>query len=422
MNVLWVTNIPFGPICELTERKIRTGGGWLSAAFDSLKDVDSLTIFVATVYPVDEIKWKNEGRHTFFLLPGGYPSEYEHNNKNNRKIWEWVREECKPDLIQIWGTEFTHGYLALQTMKNIPSVIYMQGLMVQIARHYLDGFSGRELMRSITFRDIIKIDWIRRQQGKFLRRSLYEAEMLRLSANVIVENDWCECHCKMIAPCRVFRCNLNINSAFFGIEWSASNMKPYTIMCNASSHPIKGLHILLKALSLVVKQYPQTRLYVPGEGSYFISRSFLKRMKMNGYTKYILDLIRRYKLSGNISFPGRLTAEGMARLMADSNVFVMPSSIENHSSTLIEAMIVGTPCISSYAGGVPEYLEHNVNGMIYRFEEHEILALYIIKIFDNQEFASNLGKQARDKMRAQRNTNELSGKMLEIYQSVLCQS
>ena len=57
-----------------------------------------------------------------------------------------------------------------------------------------------------------------------------------------------------------------------------------------------------------------------------------------------------------------------------TRVFVLSSSIENHASSLKEAMMVGTPSIATFVGGVPEYVRHGENGFLYRFEEYEIMA------------------------------------------------
>ena len=81
-------------------------------------------------------------------------------------------------------------------------------------------------------------------------------------------------------------------------------------------------------------------------------------------------------------------------------------------------MIVGTPCISSYVGGIPEYLQHNVNGLLYRFEEYEILASHIIKIFYNPAFASGIALNGRAFMRDSRNASNLKKELLWIYEKV----
>ena len=419
MKVLWISNIPFGPLCELAGQAKSSGGSWLDAAFDALSKDKEIELTIVTVSRVNEVRMKKVGNHTFYILPGGYPIEYNHTLISNKKHWKKIRLDSSPDLIQIWGTEFTHGYLALQVMKGIPSIIYMQGLMNQIARYYLSGISDRDLRQSITLRDIVKIDWIKQQQAKFIRRSVVEAEMLEIAGNVIVENEWCETHCKVIASkCVVYKSMLNIKEEFYNQEWAVDKMQPYTIMCNAAGYPIKGLHILLKALSIIIKKYPNAILLIPGEKSPF-EKSFFEKFRINGYSKYLLSIIKKFNLKDNIQFLDKLSSSQMAEKMANSNVFVMPSSIENHSSTLIEAMIVGTPCISSYVGGIPEYMLHDVNGLVYRFEDYEVLSTHIEKIFGDISFATKIALKGRITMRDSRNSLNFKDELLDIYNKVL---
>lgn len=419
MKVLWISNISFGPHSILTGQKNAGSGGWLGAAYEAIKNEDSIELFIVTVSRVSEIKRIKDGRHTFLLLPGGHPQEYNHNALKNRRIWESIRDEIMPDLIQVWGTEFTHGYLALQVIKDIPSVIYMQGVMSQITRHYFSGIHYIELIKSITLRDILRWDWITKQQTNFYKRSLTEAKMIQISGNVIVENNWCELHCKSLAAnCKAYYSKLSINEVFFQEEWSPEVMTPYTIMSNAAGYPIKGIHVLLQAMSIVINKYPNAKLNIPGEKSPF-EKSIFEQIKIGGYSKYIKKLILKLRLENNICFLGRLSNVQMAKQMSTSNVFIIPSSIENHSSTLIEAMIVGAPCISSYVGGVPEYLTHNSNGLLYRFEEHEILAEHIIKVFSDINYASKIALKGKSMMRKSRNSNHLRTDFLNIYNEIL---
>lgn len=418
MKILWVSNIPFGPLCELAGQSKSSSGSWLDAAFDALSNDAEIELTIVTVSRIKEIRAKKEGRHSFYILPGGHPSEYNPESNLNRKNWEIIKKECQPDLIQIWGTEYTHGYLALQVMEGIPSVIYMQGLMSQITNHYLSGMSNKDLRQSITLRDILKWDWIKKQQAKFKKGAFFEAKMLQLAGNVIVENDWCAAHCAAITPnIKVFKSKLSIKNEFYNHEWDEKKMVPFTIMSNAGGYPIKGLHILLRAFSLVIKKYPNTKLLIPGEKSPF-NKTFIEKCKINGYTKYLIFLIEKFHLKNNIVFLGKLSTEKMAEQMANSNVFVMPSSIENHSSTLIEAMIVGIPSVSSYVGGVSEYMFNDVNGLLYRFEEYEVLASHIEKYFSDNSFAAKIGSEAKMTMRASRNSDNLRDELINIYKKI----
>ena len=147
--------------------------------------------------------------------------------------------------------------------------------------------------------------------------------------------------------------------------------------------------MLLRAVALLKIEFPEIKLYVPGTP--VVSDGSIKwLLRKRGYTKYIETLIRQLGIGENIVWLGGLSQEELAEEYAKRHVFVMPSAIENHSSSLKEAMAVGMPCVSSYVGGIPEYVRHGENGLLYRFEEYEVLADHIKRIFTDDEFATNL--------------------------------
>ncbi len=420
MKILWITNIPFGKLMTVMGLPgENTIGSWLNSSLAGFIGNSDFEVMVATVGRTDTVKLLKEGNVTYCLLPGGFPGEYRHLDGKNLRHWKYVQATFQPDLIHVWGTEFTHGYAALRVMRDVPSVIYIQGLLEAIARYYLSGMSRTELRGSLSFRDVLKHDWITREQKTFARRSGVEAEMMRLSNHVIVENQWCAAHCLRINPQNtVHYCELTIKDDFYRKAWTLEQVRPFAIMCNAAGYPIKGLHMLLKALALVVKRHPGTMLYIPGEHSP-LGVTFKGRLRERGYTKFIRQLIGELGLEKHLTFLGPQTSEQMADQMATCNVFALPSSIENHSSTLIEAMIVGAPCVAAAVGGIPEYLHHDQNGLSYRFEEYELLADHISDLFAHPERARRLGEEASRSMRAGRSPVDLQEKLVQIYRNVL---
>ena len=51
--------------------------------------------------------------------------------------------------------------------------------------------------------------------------------------------------------------------------------------------------------------------------------------------------------------------------MLKSDIFVSASHIENSPNNVAEAMILGMPCIATFAGGTSSYIEDNKNGILY---------------------------------------------------------
>ena len=109
----------------------------------------------------------------------------------------------------------------------------------------------------------------------------------------------------------------------------------------------------------------------------------------------------------------------MAKKMSESNCFVMCSAIENHSSTLKEAMTVGVPCVASYVGGVPEYAVNDENCLLYRFEDYEVLAQHIIHLFESRDLCRRLSVRAISDMAENRAKNDFYEISKKIYERLM---
>lgn len=417
MKVFWITNIPIGRIAvELFNKPM--GGLWMDAMLVQLRKTGKVNFAIATTTPTKETIQKEYDGINYYLLPGGHAVYYKRPEGEAMAEWISIFEKEKPDVLQIWGTEYSHAVPALKVAKEmgIPSVVYIQGVMSAIEK-YSDGLVKTSTrLRYITLRDLYRNQLWLNQNGWFKKRAKVEKRILELSGNIVVENNWAEWMCKAINPdLGVFKIPLNINEVFFEKEWNIETIEPHTIICNASGTAYKGLHVLLKALVLLKREFPDVKLYVPG-GSVIV-KGFKQRQSKPGYWSYITDMIERLDLTSNVIFTGYLTPSQLAERLSKANVFVLCSSVENHSSSLKEAMAVGTPSVASQVGGVMEYMENGVNGYSYRYGEYECLAGYIQMLFKDKEKCMAISDSAHDKSREYSNDN-INNLILSMYESL----
>lgn len=414
MKILWIVNIAPGP---LNEKLYHTKGRdlWIGALLEGFKGKQEWKIAVATTANIKKRISIQEDNITYYALPGQVPLLYKENNADNIAAWRTLLEEEKPDLIQVWGTEFTHGLCALRQAGGIPSVIFIQGYLGSIARYYLAGIPYREARKTLTFRDFLKHDGIIQQQKKYERSTIKEREMLQLSGRIISESRWCEENIRAIAPSiQVYHCPISINSIFREHEWNIENIERHSIMCTASGYPIKGLHMMLRAVALLKQEFPDIKLYVPGTPQ-VSDGSLQQKLRKRGYTKYIERLIKELNLSSNIIWMGMVSQEKLAEQYQKSHVFVMCSAIENHSSSLMEAMMVGVPCISSAVGEIPEYVKNGENGLLYRFEEYAMLAGHIRDIFGDNNLALRLSRNGKSSIFKMHNNDTIMEDIISTY-------
>lgn len=120
----------------------------------------------------------------------------------------------------------------------------------------------------------------------------------------------------------------------------------------------KGIHILIQAMALLVKEIP-VHLTIVGDGSYMDE------------VKY---LIKRLNLEDAVDLLGvRLD---IPKIMRSADYFIHPAIWnEGFGITLIEAMASGLPCIASARGAIPEIVKDGENGFLL----HDVLPEGIAK-------------------------------------------
>jgi glycosyltransferase involved in cell wall biosynthesis len=109
----------------------------------------------------------------------------------------------------------------------------------------------------------------------------------------------------------------------------------------------KGIRFLLEALARLLPDLPQASLIVGGEGE--------ERGALEGRARAL-------------GIAGRVTFAGPVRDHRDFyrglDLFALPSLDEGFGLVVLEAMAAGLPVIGARAGGIPEILQHDVNGLL----------------------------------------------------------
>ena len=396
------------PICEALNIKVPVTGGWMYSSLKNLQKFDDLEFAVATVYNGREFVSRLIGNTTYYLLPIG--------NKNNQRylphlepLWHRVNQEFKPDIIHIHGTEYTQGLAYIRACGNKGVVVSIQGLVSVYERYYLAGILAREIIRNITLRDTLRCDNIFKQKKKFLQRGEYEKEYIRSVKHVIGRTSWDKAHVRAINPDIHYHfCNETLRDEFYKHTWNYESCEKHSIFSSQAGYPIKGLHQLLKAMPLILREYPDTKLYVAGGD---ITKS--KWYRLSGYASYIKHLIEENGLQNVVNFTGVLSEKDICARYLRSNVFVCPSAIENSPNSLGEAQLLGVPCIAAYVGGIPDMMR-GYEGNMYRFEETEMLAEKVCAIFHNSSLSLRRSDEASLRHNPIRNTERL----LSIYQKI----
>ena len=418
MNILWITNIVFPEAQALLQGKgaLKASGGWMIGAADAFIQLGKGELTIATVSSLVNKLTKLNGKDMgYYILPFGAGNL--RRNDEYRKYWRIIKDELNPDIVHIFGTEYSHGLAYVDECGSANVVVSIQGLTSVYSRYYHQGISAYELSKNITFRDFVKRSGSLLEKCNFRKRGNYEIDLLRKVNHIIGRTSWDKSHAWAINPHAKYHfCNETLRDEFYNGTWEYSKCKKHSIFVSQANYPIKGLHMLLQALPLVLRDYPDTMVHVAGQDITH-SSSWRDRLKMTDYGKYIKRQIAKFNLSSHVMFTGALDAEQMKGEFLWSNVFISPSTIENSPNSVGEAQLLGVPCISSYVGGTMDMIKKTSCGELYRFEEFEMLAFKICEVFKNSAIFDNSEMIAEAQARHNRTGN--AKRLLVIYNELL---
>ncbi len=406
-KILWISNITFPEAVTLLggDGKQNGSGGWLISSAQFLINQPSINLYILSVNKVTKLTRLKGEKIEYIIIP-----KYKHI-RDYIPYMTAVQKDVNPDVVHIQGTEFPYGLAWIKACSSKNVVVSIQGLISVIARYYTAGLSISEIIKNITLRDIVG-KTIYGKQKDFYQRGKYEIEVLESVNHVIGRTSFDYSHSKVINPhISYHHCDEALRDVFYSGTWAYNECTPCTIFMSQSNYPVKGLHIVLKALPYVIKKYPNLQLRIAGN-DIFTTKSVLGFLNQTGYGKLITALIRKNHLEKYISFTGRLNAEEMKREYLNANVFVCPSSIENSPNSLCEAQILGVPTLASYVGGVPDLME-GAEKYLYRFDDSEMMAAKICDIFEAKD---SIDASAMQQVAMKRhNRNNIISQLMHIY-------
>ncbi len=416
MKVLWIVNMVFPAVAKEIGVSTSVSGGWLLDLASAIGKKENVELGVMTYYSGDKfIDMELEGIR-YFIYPGGGKRLLYDNPKTGDDCKKTV-ELFKPDLIHIHGTEYAPGYEMLKVHPEIPTVLTIQGVIHRIAEEYYGGLTLWEILKMSRLKDILKGKIPLTYKMLYKKNAKREIEVLKKVKYVTGRTDWDKSTMLSVNPdLKYYRCNYNLREPFYSAEkWSLDTMTHHTIMTGSAHYSLKGLHIVIKALAIVKKKYPDVKLFIPGGGNVENGRL----VRSSSYTKYIEKMISDLGLDENVVYVGNISPEQVAEHLKNANVCVVPSAIEGASATLCEAMMIGTPSISAYRGGMTDLLTDKINGFTYDFPEYPQLALRIMEIFENDQMAADFSKKTIELANARHNREKNPDDMVKVYEEVL---
>lgn len=180
-----------------------------------------------------------------------------------------------------------------------------------------------------------------------------------------------------------------------------------TIITNISAiEHIKGIDTILQAVALLKRRGIEVIFaHIGGLRS--------NTLEQQQYADLLKQMVVDLDIKDNVVWLGRRTDVQDILPMAD--IYVHPSRSEGLGSALLEASVAGLSLVGSIVGGIPEIIQHNVNGLLINAEDTEQLAGAIEQVLMTKH---TYGEKAREMVYQIFNQTKQVHKLLNLYNVV----
>lgn len=165
--------------------------------------------------------------------------------------------------------------------------------------------------------------------------------------------------------------------------------------------PIKNHLMMLHAFKQVLDDGIDAKLLIVGDGE---------------MRETISDLISELKLKQHVIMTGyQAKPQNHLALM---DIYLLSSFSEGTSMTLLEAMSIGKPCVVTNAGGNPEIIEHQINGLVTTNDDANAFAAAITTLAHNPDLRKSMSEQSRQRFEQKFSATSMVQQFQHLYQQV----
>lgn len=151
-----------------------------------------------------------------------------------------------------------------------------------------------------------------------------------------------------------------------------------------SFHQIYNPELAVKIIAALKIDYPSVLLTMVGPDK-------------DGSRVRVEQLAAQLAVSENVRLIGKLSKTEWAALAVSHDIFINTTNYDNMPVSVVEAMALGLPVISTKVGGTPFLIKHNVDGILVPVNDVQGFCQAIKQLLNEPAFATRLAVKARQK-------------------------
>jgi glycosyltransferase involved in cell wall biosynthesis len=257
-------------------------------------------------------------------------------------------------------------------------------------------------------RDLGHLEWYRMKRRAWLQRIQSLSHVILTNANSI--RDWLIAD-EGVSPNKVHVIHNGVEvERFCGARRERERLFPsvgdgkLVVLVGNMHSDVKGHPWLIAAAPEIVKEFPQTRFVLVGDGKQ--RKAFERRAAESGVQRSFLFLGRR---------------EDIPQILACCDIAVLPSRAEGLPNAVLEYMAAGLPVVASNVGGNSEVIRDGETGLLVPPQDANALSGAILRLFHEPDMAGRLAQHGQEHVRKNFGYERLVRDLDRLYGDLLAQ-
>lgn len=207
-----------------------------------------------------------------------------------------------------------------------------------------------------------------------------------------------------IKRCRVVYSGFDLSQFPFSNPKKHRSKEALKVVSVGRAHWKKGYHYALSAMYLLREKGVRFQYQIIGVGQ----------------AEELTFQLNQLDLAGCVLFEPKQPLHQVLKTIAEADVFLLPSVEEGIANVVIEAMLVGTPVITTNCGGMEETVAHGESGWVVPVRQPQAIADAILEFSrSSPEKRAEIRQTARKKVEQQHSEQQMVNNMKALYQEVL---
>ena len=410
MNVLWFE-------CT-TPGRYKCGevlGGWqdsLEAIVRTAHDVNLTVAF--EVYQPSEEKIVDGVRYI--------PIHISYTNKENKlseTTWdisaqkmldtiEDIVHDVNPDIIHVFGTEWSFGLIAEKT--KIPVVIHIQGSIVTYNNAmFPPRYSVFDVIRNEGLRHPVLMYKAWKKYQCELSREYVERRVWKAVSNYMGRTRWDEAMSAVMHPGRkYFHVDEALRPSFLGSNnvWNYPPDGKIRLLSTGIISFRKGIDMMLKTAEILKSLCFDFEWHVAGVIS-VNQKQIIQRKEGRSFDNC------------NIIIHGFLPSDEVNKLLSETTIYIHTAYAENSPNSICEAQYLGIPVISTNVGGISTLVCDGIDGILVPANDPWSMVYEIMQLASDKERMKAYSLKSREKALKRHNPDVILQQLLHCYKILI---